>query len=372
MPTNANATGVWTAQNKNNAKQGRQLLQALFENNDATPMNGTRSGVIPTTGLTLLSDLLVYNVVGLSMDVAPGWGIAHRAGQGPYAGELDSVVTVTCDAAPASNPRNDLVIMRMYDAALSDAPPGGQPCRIEIITGTPAASPLDPMTPNALGVLTGFTDGNGGVGIPLARAQVSTSGVITLTRIRRAASLTGAVRLVLESDTDSAGRVGQLRYNPTTDTLEVRRSDGTWGKMRHGADVGGEWRDARVTPAIATGATKLQFATNVVPANGLTFDGTSVWTVQTDGVYSVFCQLRETAAQNAGIAMGHQTTYADATHILPFLGFTGGPDIGLSGVVKLTAGQQFAFWCYNNGAGTTIANGTRSAMVKIWKQQAAA
>lgn len=228
MPTNQNATGVWTAQNKNSAKQGRQLLQALFENNDATPMNGTRSGVLTSTGLTLMSDLLVYNVIGLSMDVAPGWGIAHRSGQGPYAGELDSVVTVTTDAAPASNPRNDLVIMRMYDAAIGDNPPGGQPCRIEIITGTPAASPVDPMTPNALGVYTGFTDGFGGVGIPLARAQVSTSGVITLTRIRRGASLIGGPRLLLEGDSDNAGRVGQLRYNSNTDTLECRNSAGTW------------------------------------------------------------------------------------------------------------------------------------------------
>src|ERR1043165_8772472 len=228
MPTNANAAGVWTAQSKNNAKFGRQLMQMLFENNDGTPLNGTRSGVVATTGLTLMSDLLVYNVVGLSMDVAPGWGLAHRAGQGPYPGCLDAVVPVTWVPAPASTPRNDLVIMRMYDAARGDTPPGGQPCRIEIITGTPAASPLDPMTPNALGVLTGFTDGAGGVGIPLARARVSTTGVITLTPIRRAASLVGGPRVLLEGDVDNGGRVGHFRYNASTDVLEIKRSDGSW------------------------------------------------------------------------------------------------------------------------------------------------
>lgn len=227
-PTNAVARGVWTAQLKNDAKFGRQLMQALFENNDATPMNGTRSGVLPTTGLTLMSDLLVYNVVGLTMNVAPGWGIAHRSGQGPYPGCLDAVASIACDTAPVSNPRNDLVIMRMYDAALGDTPPGGNPCRIEIITGTPAASPTDPMTVNALGVYTGFADGNGGVGIPLARAQVSTSGVITLTIMRKAASLVGSVRLLLEGDSDTSGRVGQLRYTASTDLMEVKRSDGNW------------------------------------------------------------------------------------------------------------------------------------------------
>lgn len=371
-PTNAVATGVWTAQSKNNAKQGRQLLQALFGNNDGTPMNGTRSGVIPTTGYSAMSDLLVYNVVGLTMNVAPGFGIAHRSGQGPYLGSLDAVAAIACDTAPASNPRNDLVIMRMYDAAVGDTLPGGNPCRIEVITGTPAASPLDPMTVNAVGVYTGFADGAGGVGIPLARAQVSTSGVITLTQLRRFAGLAGAVRLVGEGDTGTDVRVGQPRYTLATDLLEILDSTGTFRTIRKGPDVGGEWQDARVTPALPTGPTKLQFATNVVTPNGITFDGTSIFTVQTAGPYSVFCQVRETAAQNAGITMGHQTTYADGTHILPFLGFTTGPDIGQSGTVYLTAGQQFAFWLYNNGSATTINNALRRAMVKIWKQQAAA
>lgn len=234
-PTNANATGVWTAQSKNNAKQGRQLLQAFFGNNDATPMNGTRSGVLVTTGITVASDLLVYNVVGLSMNVAPGWGIAHRSGQGPYAGELDSVVTVTCDTAPASNPRNDLIIMRMYDATL-DTPPGGVPCRIEIITGTPNASPTDPMTPNALGVYTGFTDGAGGVGIPLARARVATTGAITLTDIRRSTAVAGAVRFLLPGDNPATApvRAGEMQFNQATDTLQVSDHLGNWNTIPTG------------------------------------------------------------------------------------------------------------------------------------------
>lgn len=228
-PTNAVARGVWTAQNKNDAKFGRQLMQLLFENNDATPMNGTRSGVLPTTGLTIMSDLLVYNVVGLTMNVAPGWAIAHRSGQGPYPGALDAVASIACDTAPASNPRNDLVIMRIYDAAIGgDTPPGGNPCRIEVITGVPNASPSDPMTVNAQGVYTGFADGAGGVGVPLARAQVSTAGVITLTDLRKTVSVVGAVRLMLPGDSDNSGRVGQMRYTIGTDLLEIKRSDGSW------------------------------------------------------------------------------------------------------------------------------------------------
>lgn len=237
-PTNANATGVWTAQNKNNAKQGRQLMQALFANNDATPLNGTRSGVVPTTWDVVnqrFTDLLVTVTSGLNMSVAPGWAIAHRSGQGPYPGYLDAAAAIACDTAPASNPRNDLVIMRMYDAAIGgDSPPGGNPCRIELVTGTPNASPVDPMTVNALGVYTGFADGLGGIGIPLARAQVSTSGVITLTRLRRSAGGIGVSRALLEGDSDTGGRPGDMRYTPSTDTLDVKRSDGTYSAFPKG------------------------------------------------------------------------------------------------------------------------------------------
>ncbi|MEU0531974.1 hypothetical protein [Amycolatopsis tolypomycina] len=376
MPTNAAATGFWTAMPSgsrvNNARQGRALLQAIYANNDATPLNGVRSGVVVTTGLTVMSDLLVQVTAGLTMSVAPGIGIAHRSGQGPYQGWLLSSASITCDAAPVSSARNDIVVMRWYDSSQGDTSPTGDPCRIEIITGTPGAG--DPVTWNSLGVITSFPASapGGGIGIPLARAQVSTTGVITLTRLRKSVGIPGATRVLLEGDSDSSGRVGDQRYNPATDVYEVKSSDGTWQKIRYGADVGGEWRDARTTPALAaTGPTKLQFATVATPPYGLTFNGTDTWTVQSDGVYNVLCQLRSTAAVNGGIAMG-ATTYADATHIIPFNAFTAGTDYGVSGPAKLTAGQQFCFWFYNNGSATTINNALRNARANIWKQQAAA
>lgn len=234
MPTNAAATGFWSAQNSNNARQGRALIQALFGNNDGTPMNGTRSGVMFTTGYTVMSDLLVQVVSGLTLTVAPGTGLAHRTGQGPYMGWVLGSTQVTCDPAPASNPRNDIVLMRMYDSAQGDVSPDGNPCRLEIITGTPAPSPSDPITPNAIGVYTSFPTTGGGVGIPLARAQVSTGGVVTLTDLRRSAYLTGSVRLITSSDisTPVPARVGDLRYLISSNRLDVFQSDATWHGIR--------------------------------------------------------------------------------------------------------------------------------------------
>lgn len=212
----AAAMGFWTAQLKNNARQGRALLQGVYQNIDAVPLNGVRSGVLASTSAgTVFSDGVVTFVSGLQLAVAPFVGVAHRAGQGPYEGWLASSVNVSVDTAPGSNPRNDIVIMRMYDAALGDTVPGGGtiPCQIEIVTGTPAGSPVDPVTPNTLGVITSGMGAGGGVGIPLFRAQVAVGGAITLTDIRRGAAQLGSVRKVLPGDSDSLGSVGDLRMN---------------------------------------------------------------------------------------------------------------------------------------------------------------
>lgn len=363
------ADGLWTAQLKNNARQGRSLLAAFFENADAVPGNGTRSGVIVTTGTATGADLQAGNVSGLNLDVAPGSGVAHLAGQGPMLGFMNAVKTVRCADPPASNPRNDIVIMRMYNLAAGDTSPDGQPCRIEIVTGTPNAVPVDPVTTNANGTITGIPAqaglGTGGIGIPIARAQVSTGGVITLTDIRKSSGVVGGPRYMLPGDAgDTTGRTGQLRYNPVTDALEVKNAAGTWLPVRFGNYLGGEWK-ASAAQSLAVGSNKLQFGTNVVLPNGITYNGVDTFTVVTSRPYALWAQLRSSVAVNGGIAFG-ATTYADGTHILPFTGFTGGPDYGTGGTVWLTAGTQFCAWFYNNGSATNTNFALRPAQVKIW------
>lgn len=234
------ADGLWGSMPRsNNARQGRSLISAILENADATPQNGTRSGVIVTTGLTQASDLLCFNVSGLTVQVAPGIGSAHLAGQGPQLGFLNSVKTITVADPPASNPRNDIIILRMLNLAGGDVSVDGQPCRIEVVTGTPGAVPVDPVTANANGTITAIPAqaglSTGGIAIPLGRAQVSTGGVITLTDIRKSTGAPGAVRYMLPGDAgDTAGRTGQLRYTQSTDLLEIRDRLGTWQQVLFG------------------------------------------------------------------------------------------------------------------------------------------
>lgn len=372
MPTNADATGFWSNQKTNNARQGRALLQALFPNNDANVLGGVRSGVIATTGLAGVNDLLPFIVSGMTIAVGQGMGVAHRSGEGPYLGWLINQVNVTLDPPPASNPRNDIVAMRFYDSVKGDVSPSGQPCRIEAFTGAPGAVPVDPITANTLGVYTSFPTSGGGIGIPIGRAQVSTGGVITMTDLRRGVSLLGGPLYFMPGDNPAtaAVRSGELAWNPTTGILSVSDTGGVRRSIRYGSDIGGEWR-ASATQTLGVGSTKLTFPTATQAPNGLTFNGSDTWTVQTSGVYSLWSQLRSSANVNGGVVFG-ATTYADATHVLPFTGFTGGPDYGIGGSSFLTAGQQFCVYFYNNNTSTVTNFALRPAQVKIWKQQAAA
>lgn len=224
MTTNAAATGFWTAQQRNNARQGRGLLQALMlAGAGAAPLTASRSGVFVTNGnQTTAFDGGASVASGLTITLQPFVGVVNRPGQGPYLGWLlPSSVNVTCDAAPATNPRNDLIVMRVYDAAQGDTPPASGPCQIEVITGSPAASPTDPLTPDSTGAITNWSGlpvpaqgTGGGVAIPLWRARVSTGGTVTLTDIRRSTGLLGAVRALLPGDSlsDPSYMPGDMRW----------------------------------------------------------------------------------------------------------------------------------------------------------------
>lgn len=233
-PVHANATGFWTNQLANNARQGRAMLTGLLSSASGSGQTTPRSGVLAGAGWTP-SDLQVSVVSGLQMSVQPGAAIIARSGEGAYMGLLTPPAgTVQSDTPPGSNPRNDIVCMRIYDAVKGDTPPGGVVCRVEVITGTPAASPLDPVSWDVNGVITSFPTSGGGVGEVLARAQVSTGGVITLTDLRRSTTMIPAFRSILPGDSlgNSGWVKGEARFNDVTGGGDVWLPSGAWRGLR--------------------------------------------------------------------------------------------------------------------------------------------
>lgn len=368
-PINVAATGYWTAQQKNNYRQGRALLQGIYQNIDAVPLNGVRSGVLASVGQSSYADGLVTFVSGQQLAVAPFTGIAHRSGQGPYEGWLTSVVNPSVDTPPGANPRNDIVVMRWYDGTLGDTVPGGgaNPCMVEVITGTPGAVPVDPVAPNTLGVITAGLPAGGGIAIPLARAQVAVGGAITLTDLRRSAAQLGSVRKLLPGDSDVLGSKGDLRMNGNI--LEIMNSSGTWSPMMDAssvAEIGGEYK-ASALQALTTGLNKLNFGTTVRAASGITWNGTNQFTVVTAGLYSITgsVYLPGSSSENcfAGTSSAGLNTGVHTHGVFA----TGGLSAATAGIRYLAAGTTVSLYCYLNSANVNTSFSTEPAEFNIWK-----
>ena len=118
----------------------RRLTSAMFDN---------------TEGLMFDGDMAVSQNGTPNMSVNVGVGACLVKGDyatdaGLYWCENASTTNLTIATADATNPRRDLVVAEVLDAAYSG---GSNLFQLRVVTGTPAASPSDPATPNSALVL---------------------------------------------------------------------------------------------------------------------------------------------------------------------------------------------------------------------------
>lgn len=122
-----------------NAQQFRESMAGLITPGAAGLQ--VAPGVRPGTGLAV-------SVVTSTITVTPGCAVvqgASSAVQGPYLAALDANWTQALTAADATNPRVDLVYLRVRD---TDADGSGQrDCAPVYVAGTPAGSPVTPSIP---------------------------------------------------------------------------------------------------------------------------------------------------------------------------------------------------------------------------------
>lgn len=121
------------------ANMDRRMLMSL---------TGGRAGVIPRTAT--FTDLKVSQRgagANMSVDVAEGSCVVlgtEATYQGAYYAESQGTVNITISAADATNPRRDMIVARVKDAAYSGA---SNTFSLEVVNGTAAASPVDPTIP---------------------------------------------------------------------------------------------------------------------------------------------------------------------------------------------------------------------------------
>lgn len=183
----------------------------------------TEGGVLFGEGVDDSAALKISAPGGMFARVAAGWFAVlgtNSGTQGKYKGYQDANVDKSVAPADGTNPRKDLVIARVIDAAYV----GGiiNQWQLEVVTGTPAGSPVEPALPAnslKLAVIT-----------VTAGAAAVTAGMISDTR--KYASAVGGGIAVLSTDTPTKTRPGLRRFNTDKNSQQVRNAaDSAWLDM---------------------------------------------------------------------------------------------------------------------------------------------
>jgi len=131
----------WLQNGSHPAENDRLTTQALW----------ATTGIISPSSLAITAN----SPVGMSVLAASGWAAivgTIQPNMGTYVGYNDATVTLTIAAANPSNPRIDLVCMTVNDSYYTGATDN---VVLQVITGTPASSPVAPTLPaNSISLAT--------------------------------------------------------------------------------------------------------------------------------------------------------------------------------------------------------------------------
>ncbi|MBG0853220.1 hypothetical protein I2W78_15525 [Streptomyces spinoverrucosus] len=199
-------------------------LTALGALTPTSPV-ATRSGILPGSydGQWRISGFTVTGSPGsMTATVYPGRAIIQGAdAQGAYPVALSDLVAITFADGDAQYDRIDLVVLRVYDDAYDGS--GRTEAALEIVRGTPAATPAVPATPALatplyeVRVVSGAGAGSGGIDWDAALTG------------RRTATV--AVGGILPVTTDTSGGAYPGQYRDLNGTLQ-RWSGTAWANYQ--------------------------------------------------------------------------------------------------------------------------------------------
>ena len=199
-----------------NGSHTAQAFRALVQGLTGSPFGSFAGGVGSTAaggghGVVGATDLAVAQngTPNMSVNVAGGLAFVRgteNANQGVYAVLNDATVNLVVAASDPTNPRRDLVCLKLQDAFYSGAVNAAS---LVVVTGTPAGSPVDPTPPADALVLA-----------RISVAALSSSVVnANITDLRTRAAALGGVQVCTSTTRPSAPTAGQLVFE--TDTGNV-------------------------------------------------------------------------------------------------------------------------------------------------------
>lgn len=181
---------------------------------------GLRGGIVAAADLAVVENgtpNMTVNVAGGQV-IIPG---TEGSFQGSYVIENRGTLNVAIAAADATNPRKDLIVAKVQDAAYSGA---SNVASIVVVTGTPAGSPAEPAVPNNAWVLAM-------IDVPALDTTITNSQITdrrastTNGQAGRAAALGGVIVLPTGAGAFPPSLMGRVVYEQSTNALVC--NDGT-------------------------------------------------------------------------------------------------------------------------------------------------
>ena len=181
---------------------------------------GLRGGIIQSGDLAVTQN----GTPNMTVNVATGQVVvpgSEGTYQGAYICENRGSLSVSIAAADATNPRYDLIVARVRDAAYSGAT---NTFAIEAVTGTPAASPAEPTIPANSWVLARITVA--ALDTAINTADINDRRTTGTGQFGQAAALGGTI-ICTSTTRPTAPFEGMEIYETDTD-LELTYSGSAW------------------------------------------------------------------------------------------------------------------------------------------------
>jgi hypothetical protein len=341
------------------ADTDRLVLEGLL-NPSPAPVSGAAYGVGPAAG-----DLLVTQngTPNMSVNVAAGhvWiDGTESATQGAYKAYNDATKNLVVAASDPTNPRKDLVVAKVQDAAYSGAT---NAWTLAVVTGTPAGSPAEPAVPANAVVLAM-------INVAALATTVTTANITD--RRRRACGLSG-IAVCLSTTRPASPYTGQTIYETDTDRPMVW--DGAAWKhlgLKYDPPACRVYNNANIATVNATDKL-LTFNTESYDPLGMhdLVTNTSRITIAVAGLYVV-----TGAAQFAGNATGFRQLGLIVNNFATFLNFVNAPvnsagastKLVVTDTVKLNVGDYIELDAYQTSGGALNVElfGTTPSLSAVW------
>lgn len=270
---------LWLDGSSINALLGRQNhVAASFYSTGAGGLQ-VRSGVLPGSG-----QLAITPGSGMQVLVAAGACVVANSSGSTYGGYLFSSMSsgsLTVAASSLSNPRIDLVC-----ATVSDVGSSSSFAELQILTGTPAASPVAPALPgNSLSLATIF--------IPANSTSISSGNITT----------TGTLTVAVGGIIPTAAAAAPAGYNGAY----IHDTGATFGTLKHNSAAGVvQARVLPFAPALVTLSSNIVMSAfpgvTTVTGTGFSSDGVTQWqfTISGSGFASNGPLVTHTLTLNGG------------------------------------------------------------------------